>query len=438
MSTQTLPDGSELLLRVVYSTRERQGVIALVVVSCISLVAVVALLSALSLSSLNTRTSLDKHLFVRTHVAAYFICLLLCDLLQAMGSIINVRWINRMGVESGNICILQGVLKQASDIGTAFWTLVIAIHTFCLLFLELKLRTFVLWVTLIGGWSTITTLVLIGPVAVGGDQLVPFFGISGYWCWISPRYKTERITLDYLIMFLAAFFSLLLYTLIFLRLRGNVVRSGWRVRFRRTSEGDTENWRGRKFPEDQAMAIAKQMLLYPLAYIVLVLPIASARFAYWAGSKVPFEVTIFADFVFLLSGLANVILFTTTRRILPRQSIRFDRWSVTRLRDLPPTPDGHGGDPQAQPEVRMNLPTHISQDGISIKTSPSYHTDGSQTRKDKSRPPDIIIRRDSVESMYSVYDDEEAQDGKHMTIPQRVSSRWSPDGFPQRQIAFSK
>jgi hypothetical protein len=67
MSTQTLPDGSELLLRVVYSTRERQGVIvcpffvtywgkmltpcqALVVVSCISLVAVVALLSALSVS----------------------------------------------------------------------------------------------------------------------------------------------------------------------------------------------------------------------------------------------------------------------------------------------------------------------------------------------------------------------------------------------------
>jgi hypothetical protein len=146
---------------------------------------------------------------------------------------------------------------------------------------------------------------------------------------------------------------------------------------------------------------------------------------------------LYSDFVFLLSGLANVILFTTTRRILPRQSIRFDRWSVTRLRDLPPTPDGHGGDPQAQPEVRMNLPTHISQDGISIKTSPSYHTDGSQTRKDKSRPPDIIIRRDSVESMYSVYDDEEAQDGKHMTIPQRVSSRWSPDGFPQRQYVLS-
>jgi hypothetical protein len=62
-------------------------------------------------------------------------------------------------------------------------------------------------------------------------------------------------------MFLAAFFSLLLYTLIFLRLRGNVIRSGWRVRFRRISQAGTETWRGRNFPEDQAMTIARQMLL---------------------------------------------------------------------------------------------------------------------------------------------------------------------------------
>jgi hypothetical protein len=67
MSTQHLPDGSELLLRMVYSAREKQGVIvrfvlrndiqetltlrqALVVVSCISLVAIVTLLSVISVS----------------------------------------------------------------------------------------------------------------------------------------------------------------------------------------------------------------------------------------------------------------------------------------------------------------------------------------------------------------------------------------------------
>jgi hypothetical protein len=62
-------------------------------------------------------------------------------------------------------------------------------------------------------------------------------------------------------MFLAAFFSFSLYTMIFLRLRGNLVRTGWRVRFRSSSEAGTANWRGRKSEDDQAMAIARQMLL---------------------------------------------------------------------------------------------------------------------------------------------------------------------------------
>jgi hypothetical protein len=166
-------------------------------------------------------------------------------------------------------------------------------------------------------------------------------------------------------------------------------------------------------------------------------------FILWASSQT--HSRHFSDFVFLLSGLVNVILFTTTRRILPRQSIRFDRWSVTRPRELPLIPDSHGGDPhnpstRTQPEVGVNLstmPSRISQNGTSIGSSSSHDTDIQQTRRDKSRPPDIIIRRDSVESMYSVYDDEEAQDGKHMAIPPpRVSSQWSPDGAPQRQYVL--
>jgi hypothetical protein len=62
-------------------------------------------------------------------------------------------------------------------------------------------------------------------------------------------------------MFLAAFFSFVLYTLVFLRLRGNVVPNGWLLSFRRTSEAGTATWRGGKFADDQAMAIARQMLL---------------------------------------------------------------------------------------------------------------------------------------------------------------------------------
>jgi hypothetical protein len=87
--------------------------------------------------------------------------------------------------------------------------------------------------------------------------------------------------------------------------------------------------------------------LLQVAYTVVILPIAAARFSDWAGKDVPFDVTIFwsvslpvnidlrsswegsiSDTVFLLSGIVNVTLFTTTRRILPPGSIKLPRFSV--------------------------------------------------------------------------------------------------------------
>jgi hypothetical protein len=41
---------------------------------------------------------------------------------------------------------------------------------------------------------------------------------------------------------------------------------------------------------------------YPVAYVILVLPIAAVRWSETYGAEVPFGVTIFADTVFLLSG----------------------------------------------------------------------------------------------------------------------------------------
>ncbi|RDB24819.1 hypothetical protein Hypma_008005 [Hypsizygus marmoreus] len=400
----------------VYSIREMHGVVILVVVSCISLVAVVGLLVAIALSALNTRSSLDQHLFVRTHVAAYFVSLLLCNFLQAIGSIVNAAWINHMGVRAGNLCAFQGVLKQASDIGTAIWTLIIAIHTFCLLFLEQRMRPFVLWTTLFFGWSAIACLVMIGPAALETDKRGPFFGISGYWCWISPQYKVERITLDYMIVFLAAFASFVLYLLVFLQLRGKVVQNGWRIRFLKNSETDPTEWRGRKIPDDQAMSIARHMLLYPIAYIIFVLPISASRFASWAGQNVPFEIMIFSAAVFLLSGLMNVVLFTTTRRILPAKSLWISHRTTPQL----------GGSASIQDQRRGHSRTESqsSSDSTIVAGSVDYPA-SNQSRRTKPRPPDIIIHRDSLDSVYSVYDEEE----QHSAFP----AHRSPDGSHQHR-----
>ncbi|KAJ6495634.1 hypothetical protein C8R47DRAFT_366042 [Mycena vitilis] len=336
MSNETLlSDGSEWLLRMDYTDRDAHGVTILVVISCFSLAAIAGLLTAISLSAFNTRSSVDKHLFVRTHVAAYFISLLLSDLMQAIGSILNVRWIRDMAVVVGDVCVYTGVLKQTADVATAFWTLVIAIHTFCLLFLELKSSRFTLLTTMIAGWSFIATIIIAGPAALDTSHHGPFYGISGYWCWISPRYTTSHITLDYMFMFIAAAFSFVLYTLIFLRMRGNIVVERRRVSFRRAG---LSTWRGKQF-QNQALTIARQMLLYPVAYTIIILPIAASRFSSFAGHDVPFEVTMFSDAVFLLSGFVNVTLFTATRRILPPDSFKIPKWAISSPSSPKPIPD---------------------------------------------------------------------------------------------------
>jgi len=380
-----LPGGS---VSMPYTGPEVQGVMILVVVSCISLIAVIVLLLAIVVSAFNTRGSLDNHLFVRTHVAAYFVSLLLCDLVQAIGSIINTVWVHRMGVHFGETCVLQGVLKQTSDIGTALWTLVIAAHTFCLLFLELKTRAFVLWVTLIGGWSAIASLVILGPATLNTEKRGSFFGVSGYWCWISPNYPTQRITLDYIFMFLAVFISFILYILIFLRLRGNIVRSGWNIRFCKKTAPGSGSWQGRQLANNQAMLIAKQMMLYPIAYIILVFPLAISRFASWAGNNVPFEVTIFTAAIFLLSGLVNVMLFTTTRRILPAESIRIGHWSLSHARELPNEADDQGHGSQWVPQVNGH---NRSGSQSSSETIVAEYANQKLTRTGKLRPPSITM-----------------------------------------------
>jgi hypothetical protein len=104
-----------------------------------------------------------------------------------------------------------GVLKQTADVATAFWTLVIAIHTFCLIVLQLKWSRLTLLTTLIGGWVGIGAILMAGPLGRNTSRHGPFCqsndsgfidfwltfmidGISGYWCWIAPDYTTSRIT----------------------------------------------------------------------------------------------------------------------------------------------------------------------------------------------------------------------------------------------------
>jgi hypothetical protein len=90
-----------------------------------------------------------------------------------------------------------GIFKQAADIGIAMFALVcalhhvehvysftpnqiIAIHTFCVLFLRWQSRPYVLWLTLVSAWSAMGAIVLAGPTLADTTKYGPFCTSLGF------------------------------------------------------------------------------------------------------------------------------------------------------------------------------------------------------------------------------------------------------------------
>ena len=64
-------------------------------------------------------------------------------------------------------------------------------------------------------------------------------------------------------MFVSAFFSFLLYLMIFFRLRGNIVPKGWRLKFQRRKKFPSQT----QTTDSTIIAVAKMMLLYPVSFL---------------------------------------------------------------------------------------------------------------------------------------------------------------------------
>jgi len=256
--------------------------------------------------------------YQNTHVIPYLISLLVANVLQAAGTAMNAKWVIDREVESGPFCTLQGATKQAGNVGMALWSFVLAGHLFNLLFLRWKTTFRGLLLTLVGGWFSVALIVAIGPLAIQKNNLGPYFGPSGYWCWITASYPREQTFLEYFFEFVSAGVSFVLYTIILLRVRGNIIRSGGHYKLRLVPRG--ESWQlaiHRDIIDTSTLQVTARMVWYPVAYTILLLPVSLARLIEFGGRAVPFWAVMLADFIFNLQGLVNVILLLSTRHLIP-------------------------------------------------------------------------------------------------------------------------
>ncbi len=64
--------------------------------------------------------------------------------------------------------------------------------------------------------------------------------------------------------------------------------------------------------------VAKQMMWYPIVYIIIVVPMAGTRYASFSGYPISSESTFAVAALLNLHGFFNTVLFCTTRNILPK------------------------------------------------------------------------------------------------------------------------
>lgn len=304
-----------------YQGGEAAGVVVIILGAGISLVAVIGLLITLGIASVKPSLQATRQsLFMQSSFGTYFVSLLFADIIQATGSFMNIRWVNATRITSGGFCTAQGSIKNVGNVASAVWTLVIAGHVFNLLFLRMAQKKYVALAVAIATWSFIGAVAIFGPAVL--EKSGPFFGIAGYWCWITEQYPGARVGLEYFWMFFSAIMSFILYMLVFLRLRGNIIIEGWKPRFKWVPRSKAWQLQATRDAVDAHMtALARQMLWYPVGYTIVIVPIAIARFISAGDTDVPFGWTVFADTLFMLSGFINVVLFLSTRKYLPAPTV---------------------------------------------------------------------------------------------------------------------
>ncbi|KAH9926571.1 uncharacterized protein BXZ73DRAFT_78674 [Epithele typhae] len=115
MSADSINDVSELYAPgpAQYGSAEVAGVVSLVIAGILSIVAVVPALYGV-LKWLRPK-------FASTRILPFFVSLLVANILQAIGTIMNASWVRERNVLPGSLCSAQAGIKQAGNVGMALW-----------------------------------------------------------------------------------------------------------------------------------------------------------------------------------------------------------------------------------------------------------------------------------------------------------------------------
>jgi hypothetical protein len=123
--------------------------------------------------------------------------MLLATLIFTIGFMLSIVWAVKGKITVGMSCSVQAGLKQFGNVSTAFWVLALAVHTFAVVFLQLKVPNWVFAIVIINGWLLSAGITAAGPLFFTTEEMGPWYGISEQWCWTLDSYLMPRFVTEY-------------------------------------------------------------------------------------------------------------------------------------------------------------------------------------------------------------------------------------------------
>ncbi|RDB26384.1 hypothetical protein Hypma_006851 [Hypsizygus marmoreus] len=257
----------------------------------------------------------EEYIFFNTQLGHYAACLLVANMFSGVSGSIGLFWTVERGITQGGLCTTQAILMQIGTWSTAYFTVSIAIHTFNSLVLRKRQSVLISAATISVGWITAGILAA-GPfINPQFYDFGPAYGADGLSCGVRSVYLKAQFFFHLFPIFVASVLSAILYSLIFLVLRGTLnIKGGIKLTL-----DPHERWVAGKVTENYhrfVARIARSMLWYPIAYIALLVPYSVMRLLVISGFTVAFESMIFAFTCWFMLGIVNVLLLYNTFRIL--------------------------------------------------------------------------------------------------------------------------
>lgn len=256
------------------------------------------------------RTTAALH---RSQFVILFLNLVFADLCQAIAFVISWYWLATDAILAPTAaCTAQGFLINFGDVASAFFVLFIAIHTFFTAARRIRVSYTIFYLAISFAWLLAFLLTIIG-FAVHKDRY--FVRVAG-WCWIGHDFEPERLGLHYFWVFFSEFGLLIVYLVIFfqLRLQTSQLYSEQRRASSELANKDTVN---------AVKRVTKLMMLYPLCYVLLTLPISVCRMWSMAhdGQSVNETTQIVVGALLASCGWVDCCLYSLTRKRLMRETM---------------------------------------------------------------------------------------------------------------------